>query len=116
MLDVFESSGIYDEANDISTPVSEGLATRLTKSVTLPLQKEALTKIQEKYKPPSNASYAAVPRVEREVWHSLPARAGALDLQNQKLQLNVVKGMLPYAEIISNLQDMREERPKIWIV
>ena len=94
---------LYDTKQDMGPDVFEGLALRFTQAVTLAPKKEALDKISGTYLTPSNAAAVCSPRVNREIWDSIPAKARASDTRAQKFQQMMVKGVLPYGEILTEL-------------
>ena len=104
--DLEVESDLYKDEKEIGPPLFEKLADRLTKAMTLPPQKSALDSIAEKYKTPSNARAACAPRVDPEIWMTLPGRTRAKDVATQKLQRQVVKGTLPYGLILQELNDI----------
>lgn len=100
---------IYNADQDIGASTFDKLADFMTKAVTLPPKKESLDKIAAKYLTPANAPAACTPKVEAEIWATLPRRARSLDAQSQKLQQNIVKAFLPYAEILATLHTASTE-------
>ncbi|XP_071509229.1 uncharacterized protein [Diadema antillarum] len=107
-----EADDLYEGLEEFGPAVSEGLATRLTKAVTLPPRKESVEKISKQYMTPSNARSVCAPRIEEQLWATIPPKNRSADSRAQKLQKMVVQGMLPYAEIIRELQTAaREQRP-----
>lgn len=81
------------------------MADRATKAVTLPIKKEIYTKIAEKYATPANAPAVSAPRVDADLWGTIPASARSKDVGTQQIQKHVVKGMIPYFHILNELRD-----------
>lgn len=101
---------LYKGTLDFRSPVSDSLAARMTKAVTLPPKKESIEKIATQYLTPENAPAVCTPRIPQELWGSIPPNYRAADSRAQKLQTHIVKGLLPYAEILSELQSAASEK------
>ncbi|XP_063956543.1 uncharacterized protein LOC129277928 [Lytechinus pictus] len=102
-LDIREDADLYDTGISVGPAKFDKLAERLTKAVTLPPKKESLEKISSRYLTPSNAPEACTPRIVPEVWQTISGRARSNDVRLQKLQNNVLQGLLPYGEILEEL-------------
>ena len=104
-----DEGDLYEGPEEFRRPVFDSLATRLTKAVTLPPKKESLENISKRYLTPSNARSVCAPKVEDQLWATINPRARSFDVRAQKLQKTVVQGMLPYAEILCELQNAVSE-------
>nr|XP_054770092.1 uncharacterized protein LOC129277928 [Lytechinus pictus] len=102
-LDIREDADLYDTGISVGPAKFDKLAERLTKAVTLPPKKESLEKISSRYLTPSNAPEACTPRIVPEVWQTISGRARSNDVRLQKLQNNVLQGLLPNGEILEEL-------------
>ena len=81
------------------------MADRATKAVTLPIKKEIYGKIADQYSTPANTPAVTAPRVDADLWGTIPATARSKDLATQNIQKHVVKGMLPNFHIVNELRD-----------
>lgn len=108
-----DEGDLYEGPEEFRRPVSDSLASRLTKAVTLPPKKESLENISKRYLTPSNAKAVCAPRVEDQLWATISPRARSFDVRAQKLQKTVVQGMLPYAEILCELQNAVSENRNV---
>ena len=81
------------------------LADRATKAVTLPIKKEHYNNIAEKYATPANSPAVTAPRVDADLWNTIPATARSKDVATQSIQKHVIKGMIPYFHIMSELRE-----------
>ncbi|XP_072167934.1 uncharacterized protein [Diadema setosum] len=94
----------------LGKPVFDALSTRLTKAVTMPPKTECLEKLDKQYLTPANAPALCAPRVDEQLWASIPTKARAADSRAQKLQKAVVRGMIPYAHILAELHDAADDK------
>ncbi len=81
------------------------LTERAVKAVTLPIKKETYTKIADKYNTPSIVVAVSAPRIDGELWGTIQATARSKDVALQQIQKHIIKGLIPYINILSELRD-----------
>ena len=62
-----------------------------------------IEKRNKKYLRPENCEYLKVPKMNQEIWNSIPSYSKKHDLDLQKAQLNLVKGVIPVGQLIDQL-------------
>ena len=63
----------------------------------------------KKYLRPANCNNLTVPKMNPEIWNSVPSYSRNHDLAFQKLQQNLVKGVMPIAQVIEKLYSAKDD-------
>ena len=103
---------LYDGAGSYGPSIEDNIASRITKAVTVSPKKETFDKIMKSYMTPGNAKSFCAPRIEDNLWGTLPQAARSADARAQKLQKNLVHGLIPYVNVLQEIQAAaKEQRP-----
>jgi hypothetical protein len=92
-----------EAAVDYGPPVLEAVAKGLEKSVSRSLSKDAVDNLKERMRAPENAKLLSSPKVNPEVWNSLPNGAKFADLRLQQHQTTISHGLITLAKIADQL-------------
>jgi hypothetical protein len=87
---------------EFGPPINDAIATGMTKAASRTLPKEALDATKAKAKVPENAKLLEVPKVNPEVWRTLPNRARYTDLRLQLLSYGLVALSKIAEELVKN--------------
>lgn len=103
---------LYEGVESFGPSIDGNIASRITKATTLPPKKDSFEKISKLYLTPSNAKSVCAPRIEEQLWATIPQRARSADARAQHFQKNLIHGMLPYVGILKEVQiAVKEQRP-----
>jgi len=96
-----------EDAVDYGPAVNKIVGDGMLKAVTKPISKETIEAFKNKIKVPENCKLLGVPRVNPEIWNSLPNKARISDLRLQQLQLNTSQGLV----VLSRIADVIARSP-----
>ena len=86
----------------MGAPVSEGLAGSLKFMLTEKLDEKVLTEVMDLYEIPVNLSELRVPKVNATIWENVSSKARSSDLQMQRIQKCLVKGLTALTKDMDN--------------
>ena len=95
----------YEDKVNTHPPVSEDLASFVSKSISSKMEKAAYNELSEKYARPENIPFLVAPKVNREVWNLIPEYAQKKDLRLAKQQNQLVQGICPLVKAIEECGD-----------
>ncbi|XP_038076366.1 uncharacterized protein LOC119744497 [Patiria miniata] len=104
-FDILPCGDLYESTEAKGPEIFANLADRAIKAVTLPIKKKNYNKIAEKYTTLANSPAVTAPRVDADLWSTIPATARTKDVATQLIQKHVVKGMIPCFHIINELRE-----------
>jgi hypothetical protein len=93
---------------ELSGKVAEGF----TKTIRRPLTKESVNKLKENMLVPSNCKGFSVPKMNLEIWRTLPSHARLTDVKHQQNQQVLSYGLITLARIADGLATRKSELPK----
>jgi len=102
-----------EETMSYGPPLMKGIAEGMAKTICRTLTKEAVEKLTEQVKIPDNCKEIGVPRVNPEIWNSLPAPARVNDLNLQKTQQTISYGLITLANVANILAQSTGASPVI---
>ena len=76
------------------------------------LSDEVLTETQNRYNRPENCECLTSTKVNHLIWDKLKSDTRSNDIKLQRVQSNLVKGIIPIVSIVQKLVDAREKVPK----
>jgi len=88
-----------DETLEYGPSLLEQLSTGMVKSVTGTLSKEIMDPSKRKVLVPWNCKTTGVPKVNPELWNSVPNKARLIDLRLLQTQQSLSHGLVTFAKI-----------------
>ena len=76
------------------------------------LTDEVLTAAQNRYNTPENCECLASTKVNHLIWDKLKPDTRSADIKLQRVQSNLVKGLIPVVSIVEKLVQARDKIPK----
>ena len=76
------------------------------------LTEEVLTATQNRYNPPENCECLTSTKVNHLIWDKLKSATRSADIKLQRVQSNLVKGLVPIVSVIEKLGKARDKIPK----
>ena len=93
-------------------PVNEQIAKIVHGLMREKLSDEVLTETQNRYNRPENCDCLTTTKVNHLIWDKLKPDTRSNDIKLQRVQSNLVKGLIPVVSIVQRLVDARDKIPK----
>ena len=93
-------------------PVNEQIAKIVQGLMREKLSDEVLTETQNRYNRPENCDCLTTTKVNHLIWDKLKPDTRSNDIKLQRVQSNLVKGLIPVVSIVQRLVDARDKIPK----
>lgn len=98
-----EIQAILNQTEDIpdyGADLSQATASSYVKIPNQNISKEKLDKLSEQYKPPNNCRILGVPKINSEIWNSLPKNVRVEDVKFQIVQQHMSRAMVAQARLL----------------
>jgi len=105
---------VFNDCEDLVTygsPILSAVSDGMQKAVSRVLPKEKMDLIIGQAKVPENCKAIGVPKVNPEIWNSLPSTARVNDLNLQKTQQSISYGLITMANIAATLAKAQTSNP-----
>jgi len=93
-------------------PINQKVVTAFVKLIGQVPSKEQMEKSRSDFKPPSNGKELGVPKVNPEIWHSLPRKAQTADATSQHVQQFLSRSLVAQCKLAEILADNSTKIPK----
>ena len=98
----------YTPKQKLGNPVNENLASLVDTIMTKQQTWEQIKELKNTISRPENIKYLVSPQVNKEIWDMVPHDCQQSDVKLQKIQQNIVQGMIPIVECL-DMESISEE-------